>query len=565
MEASALQAPASLPEPGVGISGPRLAIAAPGATMPAPLLRLRSDEQLVALFRAGHDEAFRAIHDRYHKRLFAYTRQMLPGRQDAEDALQDVFVRAYAGLRASNQRLALRAWLFRVAHNRCIDELRRPTPPAPEVLQLVRSTVHDPLVEIDLRESLRRLIEDIRRLPEQQRSALLMRELAGMSYADLSASLGVSVGAVKSLLVRARVALAQAAEARDTSCFVVREQLVEAHDRGIRPNANARKHMRDCVGCKSFRRELRGISRQLAAIGPAAGPLGVLAKALGFSGGAGGGAAGGGGIALLGGGGAAGAGGIAVGISHVATLLAAAAATAGGAAAIQHTMSAPAHHARPSASANRTRPAADPLDLRTPATGIQAIAKAVEATVSTAPRLAATADVIWSAAVRARLRADPLGGGPVHAPVIARSTAPTTQSAAPRSTAPSSGSATAQSPSSSSACAVPAATDASTASSTTTSESTGTDTSATAAATPATSPTVAGTAISPDAQVPCIGPPVTSTSTTSAGSASAGSGGGAGSTTSSGTGSSASGPSASGSSPSGGSQSTTPGAGSASK
>ena len=101
------------------------------------MLRLRSDEQLVALFRAGHDEAFRAIHDRYRQRLFAYTRQMLPARPDAEDALQDVFVRAYSGLRASHGRLVLRAWLYRIAHNRCIDELRRPAPPPPEVLELV--------------------------------------------------------------------------------------------------------------------------------------------------------------------------------------------------------------------------------------------------------------------------------------------------------------------------------------------------------------------------------------------------------------------------------------------
>src|SRR6058998_296500 len=111
MEASALRAPA--------------AIARPLAT--APLLRLRSDEQLVALFRSGDEEAFRAIHDRYRQRLLAYARQMLAGsRADAEDALQDVFVRAYRALRADGRPVSLRAWLYRVAHNRCIDELRRP-------------------------------------------------------------------------------------------------------------------------------------------------------------------------------------------------------------------------------------------------------------------------------------------------------------------------------------------------------------------------------------------------------------------------------------------------------
>ena len=66
---------------------------------------------------------------------------MLPHRQDAEDALQDIFVRAYSGLRANQRELALRAWLYRVAHNRCIDELRRPSPPPPEVLELLRSPV----------------------------------------------------------------------------------------------------------------------------------------------------------------------------------------------------------------------------------------------------------------------------------------------------------------------------------------------------------------------------------------------------------------------------------------
>jgi RNA polymerase sigma factor (sigma-70 family) len=129
----------------------------------------------VALFRAGQEDAFRVIHDRYRQRLFAYTRQMLADRQDAEDALQDIFVRAYAGLRANHRELALRAWLYRVAHNRCVDELRRPAPPPPEVIELLRSPVHDPIAQADQRESLRRLIADVRRLPDQQRSALLMR------------------------------------------------------------------------------------------------------------------------------------------------------------------------------------------------------------------------------------------------------------------------------------------------------------------------------------------------------------------------------------------------------
>lgn len=396
MEASTLQPPASLAHPRIVFG--------------APLLRLRSDEQLVALFRAGHDEAFRAIHDRYHKRLFAYARQMLPARQDAEDALQDVFVRAYAGLRASDRGLALRAWLFRVAHNRCVDELRKPAPPSPEVLQLVRTNTHDPLAEVDIRESLRRLVEDIRRLPEQQRSALLMRELAGMSYAELAGSLGVSVGAVKSLLVRARLGLAQAAAARDTSCALIREQLSDAHDRGVRPSANTRKHVRDCSGCRSFRRELRGVSRQLAATAPTFGPLGFLAKFLGLSGGGAAGTAGGG-AALIGGGGTtASAGGLALSTGHVATLLVAAVATAGGAVEIQHTIlpaAKPAAHARPHPGI-RHRPSA-PIAAPTPAAAVQASSGVPPAVIETDPRaaFAGTVSSVSTAAKRsARTDAD---------------------------------------------------------------------------------------------------------------------------------------------------------------
>ena len=333
MEASTLQAPAALARPRIPIG--------------IPLLRLRSDDQLVALFRAGHDEAFAAIHERYHKRLLAYARQMLPRRQDAEDALQDVFVRAYAGLRAGHDPLALRPWLFRVAHNRCVDELRRPGPPPPEVLFLLRSDVQDPITRAEQRESLARLIADVRRLPEQQRSALLMRELGGMSYAELASALGVTIPALKSLLVRARVGLVQAAEARDTDCSLIREEIASAHDRGIRPNATVRRHMRDCSACRGFRREVRGVSKSFAAVVPAAGPLAAVAHVLGFSGGAGGGATAGGagatgvGAAAAGSTAAAGGGLAAVGAGHVATLIAAAVATAGGAVEIQHTIASP--------------------------------------------------------------------------------------------------------------------------------------------------------------------------------------------------------------------------------
>jgi RNA polymerase sigma factor (sigma-70 family) len=330
----------------VGLARPRIGLG-------LSLLRLRSDDQLVSLFRGGNEEAFRVIHDRYRQRLHAYSRQMLAGSvSDAEDVVQEIFVRAYGGLRSNDRQLALRAWLYRIAHNRCIDEVRRPQPVVTEAIEELTATPGpDPMTRIEQRDALRRLIADVRRLPEQQRSALLMRELGGMAYADVAQALGVSVPAVKSLLVRARVGLAQAGEARDTSCARIREDVIVAHDRGVRTSGLARRHMRDCSECRRFRSEVRGVSRQFAALLPALGPLGVVAKLLGMGSASGGGAAAGTG-AVAGTGAAAGGtgavislGAVGAGAGHVVTLIAAAVVTAGGAIELQRISPPAAHHA----------------------------------------------------------------------------------------------------------------------------------------------------------------------------------------------------------------------------
>src|SRR4051812_47055679 len=288
MEASAIHAPAALHRFPRGVG----------------LLRLRSDDQLVAAFRSGNDEAFRVLHDRYRQRLFAYVRQMLSvaSRQDAEDVLQDVFVRAYGALRNDNREMNVRAWLYRVAHNRCIDHLRRPVPPAAEIFEVSRKPLHDPVEEAQRRDDLRRLVADVGQLPEQQRSALLMREIDGMTYADLASALDVTVPAVKSLLVRARVGLVEAAEARDADCVEIQADLLRAYDKGVKASGRARKHMRACDACTEYRSALRGMRRSFAALTPVGlGPLAFAAKLIGLGGSA---AAGGGGAgaAVAGGG-----------------------------------------------------------------------------------------------------------------------------------------------------------------------------------------------------------------------------------------------------------------------
>jgi RNA polymerase sigma factor (sigma-70 family) len=318
MEASAIHAPA-------GVSRLPHALG---------LLRLRSDEQLLALFRAGNDEAFRVLHDRYRQRLFAYVRQMLSSatRQDAEDVLQDVFVRAYGALRNDAREMNVRAWLYRVAHNRCIDHLRRPVPPAAELFEVSRKPLHDPVEEAQRRDDLRRLVEDVGRLPEQQRSALLMREIDGMTYAELASALDVTVPAVKSLLVRARVGLVEAIEARDADCGEIRADLLRSYDRGVKASGRARRHMRSCTGCCEYRVALRGVRRSFAALTPIGfAPLAFVAKL------AGGGGAAPGGSAVAGGGGAA-AGGVATVTACKVAAVVCTAALAGGAVEVKREM-----------------------------------------------------------------------------------------------------------------------------------------------------------------------------------------------------------------------------------
>jgi RNA polymerase sigma factor (sigma-70 family) len=281
LEASALHAPSGLGR----------------ITAHGPLLRLRSDDQLVALFRMGYDDAFGAIHDRYRQRLFAYTRQMLGGaRSDAEDVLQDVFLRAYGALRNDDRPVTLRAWLYRVAHNRCIDHVRRPVPPPAEIYELSRTPTLDPPAETARREDLRQLVQDVQRLPEQQRSALLMRELDGLSYAELADALGTSVPAIKSLLVRARIGLVEAGAARDAACVDIRAEIAHAHGRGVRASGRSRRHLRDCDGCREYRHALRGPRTGFAALLP--GPLATL---LGIGGASSGAAGVGGSAAAVGG------------------------------------------------------------------------------------------------------------------------------------------------------------------------------------------------------------------------------------------------------------------------
>ena len=178
--------------------------------------RTATDEQLVDLVRGGDDRAFDAIHDRYATRLVAFARHLLGGsHHDAEEVVQDAFVRALAALRSDDREMALRAWLFTIVRNRALDALRRPSrttdiEPHATVLRDASADPHDRLVR---REELGALVSGLRALPERQREALVMHELGGASHAAIARRLHVSPGGSKALVSRARTGLARARDA----------------------------------------------------------------------------------------------------------------------------------------------------------------------------------------------------------------------------------------------------------------------------------------------------------------------------------------------------------------
>jgi RNA polymerase sigma factor (sigma-70 family) len=265
----------------------------------SPLLRLQGDERLIALMRRGNEAAFEVLFDRYRPRLLAFCRQMLHSTEDAEDVLQEVFVAAYRAILSDEREIAARPWLYRIARNRCLNHLRRPVADADEAMD-ERPFEHGAttLEKVQKREDFRNLIEDVGELPETQRTALLLRELDALSYEEIGAAMDTTVPSVKSLLVRARMSLAEASEARLLSCNEVRVALAESTEGIGRVSGPARRHVRGCEECKRFRMQLRSDTKALAALFP--GPLivlkGILLGKLGAasgSAGAAGGSAGG--------------------------------------------------------------------------------------------------------------------------------------------------------------------------------------------------------------------------------------------------------------------------------
>jgi RNA polymerase sigma factor (sigma-70 family) len=282
-------------------------------------VRRVGDERLVARVRAGDDDAFEAIYDRYYLGLLAFCRHMLGSRQEAEDALQHSFASAYRALRRSESDVELRPWLYTIARNRCLSALRsRRDELDIDRVDLERGSFDGLPLQIQVRAELRELVEDLQRLPDDQRAALVLFELGDHPHDEIAAVLGVRREKVKALVFQARSGLLRARRAREASCDEIREQLASLLG-GLPKRGIVRAHVDRCEACKAFEREVRRQRSSFAAILPVVPTAGLKASVLGFALGGGGGAAAITG-ATVGGGAAAGGGAIALGTAGVATV-----------------------------------------------------------------------------------------------------------------------------------------------------------------------------------------------------------------------------------------------------
>ncbi len=284
----------------------------------SPLLKLQGDERLIAMARGGNAGAFETIVDRYQGRLLGFCRQMLGSTEDAEDVLQEVFVNAYRAMLADEREINLRPWLYRIARNRCLNQLRKPTADAQESMDMVPAVEASSTAEkVHNREEFRQLLADVGKLPETQRTALMLREMDALSYEEIAQAMDTSVPSVKSLLVRARISLAEASQARLLTCGEVRLELAEAAEGLRKVSGPVRRHVRECEECSAFRSQIRSNEKVLAALSPI-GPLLALKSFLATKLGLGGAGAGtGAGAASAAGAGAAGAGAGATGAGAV--------------------------------------------------------------------------------------------------------------------------------------------------------------------------------------------------------------------------------------------------------
>ena len=179
-----------------------------------------TDERLVELALDGDEQAFGTLVRRYQRRLTAFLSQLVGDVELARELTQESFVRAWSALARFDPRYRFSTWLFRIAHNLGIDQLRRrrlktvslyrTDSQGDEVEVIVADLDKDPLGHLENRALASELREVIDGLRPEYRELVLLRHFAGLSYQEIADFKGMPLGTVKNKLFRAHSVLRRA-------------------------------------------------------------------------------------------------------------------------------------------------------------------------------------------------------------------------------------------------------------------------------------------------------------------------------------------------------------------
>jgi RNA polymerase sigma-70 factor, ECF subfamily len=165
------------------------------------------DRELTTRFRAGDRSAFEELVRKYQDRIYSLCRYMVKDTQDAQDAAQDIFIRAYGNLKGYRPDASFYTWLYRIAVNTCLDYNKKPRPEPLEdetLLDSLPSASPSPEEIYQAKETGQLIEAALQKLPKNTRAVIVLKEIEGLSYEEIAATLQTSVGTVKSRISRGR-------------------------------------------------------------------------------------------------------------------------------------------------------------------------------------------------------------------------------------------------------------------------------------------------------------------------------------------------------------------------
>ena len=165
---------------------------------------MRTDEDLARAFAAGDDLAFAALYSRYKQPVYVFALRMLREPDRAKDAFQSTFLKTFECRTELARVVRLRSWIFTVARNFCLNELRRRKTIDDSYEDMDELPGEDHGAILDREDEARLLMEAIGRLKAEYREVLLLREYEDLPYDEIAAVTGSTESAVKSRLFRAR-------------------------------------------------------------------------------------------------------------------------------------------------------------------------------------------------------------------------------------------------------------------------------------------------------------------------------------------------------------------------